>query len=251
MLSSGSSGNCTFISTGATRILVDAGLSARQTAERLGAIGEKLQAIDAILISHEHTDHVSGLPVLAKKLGAPVYVTNGTAPGIAWNDYEPKLEIYQAGSRLTIGDVEIQTFTIPHDTPDPVAFTLRSGSVQAAVCTDLGYIPESVKYHLRGSDFLVLESNHDLEMLKVGPYPWMVKQRVMGRKGHLSNDAVSDFILDDLDSTIRTLILGHLSVHNNHPAIVRVSAEQALKRRAHGAQLLVLEHGKQGELFTF
>ncbi len=222
----------------------------KQTRERLSVIGEGIEKIDAILISHEHTDHVSSLPNLAKKLGKPVYMTKLAAPTICWNDCEPKLETFQAGTRITIGDLDIDTFTIPHDSVDPVAFCIHARGLKLAICTDLGYVPESVKFHLRGADFLVLESNHDIEMLKVGPYPWMVKQRVMGRKGHLSNDAVSDFILDDLDATIATLVLGHLSEYNNHPSIARLSASQALKRRAHPARLVIAERGKPTELFT-
>jgi len=232
-------------------VLVDAGLSFKQTRERLADIGETIESIDAVLVSHEHTDHISGIPGLTKKLRKPIYITIQAAPTISWDDCEPNVVTFQAGTALTIGDLEIQTFTIPHDAADPVAYTLCAQGLKMAICTDLGYIPESVKYHLRGADFMVLESNHDIEMLKVGPYPWMVKQRIMGRNGHLSNDAVSDFILDDLDGGTRTLVLGHLSEHNNHPSIVQLSASQALKRRGHRARLLIAERGQPTEVFTF
>ena len=250
VLASGSSGNCTFISTGQTRVLVDAGLSARQIRERLSAIGEDLERIDAIFITHEHTDHIGGLQSIAKKFTVPIYVARLAAPRLCWDGCKPKVELFQAGSGFSVGDLDIQTFTIPHDAADPVGFALRAPGLKVAICTDLGYIPESVKFHLRDTDFLVLESNHDLEMLKVGPYPWAIKQRVMGRNGHLSNDAVSQFILDDLDAKVGTLVLGHLSEQNNHPAIARLSAEQALKRRAHSARLAIAERGKPTEIFT-
>ena len=116
---------------------------------------------------------------------------------------------------------------------------------------DLGYVPENVRHHLDGCDLILLESNHDLEMLKVGPYPWALKQRVMGRKGHLSNDAAADFLLESYDGRARTLVLGHLSEHNNHPEIARMCASQALARRALAARLAVAEPKKQSELFTF
>ena len=116
---------------------------------------------------------------------------------------------------------------------------------------DLGYIPNSVKFHLRGSHLVVMESNHDLGMLKVGPYPWSVKQRVMGRRGHLSNELVADFIRDDLDGTVETLLLGHLSEHNNHPEIVRLVANQALERRGLEPKLVVAEPRRQSEVITF
>ena len=253
MLASGSSGNAALLATGKTRILVDAGLSMRETGKRLAAIGESLANIDAIVITHEHSDHVSGLVSLARQLNAPIYITRLTAPAIPWGEYTPKLDCFQAGTTFTIGDIEIDSFTIPHDAIDPVGFCFRTHGVKIGIVTDLGYLPDSIKFHLRGTDLLVLESNHDLEMLKVGPYPWSVKQRVMGRKGHLSNDVVSDFIRIDLDSTISTLVLGHLSEHNNHPEIVRAMAGRALDRagRALFTRLVVAEPKQQTEVFTY
>jgi phosphoribosyl 1,2-cyclic phosphodiesterase len=253
VLASGSSGNATFVATGRTRILIDAGLSFRDLSSRLALIGEDPEKLDAVLVTHEHTDHVSGLPVLVKKLSRrllPVYLTHLTAPAITWNDCLPHVETFQAGCRFTIGDLEVDSFTIPHDASDPVAFAFRAEGVKLALVTDLGYIPESVKYYLRGTNLLILESNHDLEMLKVGPYPWPVKQRVMGRKGHLSNDVVSDFIHDDLDSSTATLVLGHLSENNNHPELVRLVAGQALAGRSLSTRLVIAGPREPTEVFT-
>jgi phosphoribosyl 1,2-cyclic phosphodiesterase len=250
VLASGSSGNCTFIATGSTRILVDAGLSRREIASRLEAIGERPEALDAILVSHEHSDHVSGLPVLVRAVKAPVYLSELTAPAIEWGEAEPSIVTFQAGSRFTIGDIEVRSFTLPHDAADPVGFTFSACGVKIGVVTDLGYIPESVKHHLKGTDLLVLESNHDLEMLKVGPYPWSVKQRVMSRKGHLSNDLVCEFIGADLDRSVSLLVLGHLSENNNHPELVRIGAMQALQRRALSPRLVVAAPRRQTEVFT-
>ena len=251
MLASGSSGNCTFLSAGRTRILVDAGLSCRETFRRLEAIGEDPSHLDAVLISHEHSDHVSGLPILARKLKIPGYLTHATAPTVSWNDSQPRVETFQAGSRIAIGDIDIDTFTIPHDAVDPVAFAFPAEGIKIGFVTDLGYIPESIGFHLRGTHLLVLESNHDLEMLKVGPYPWAVKQRVMGRKGHLSNDVVSEFIRQDLDRSTATLVLGHLSEHNNHPELVRLTASQALLGRKLATRLVVAQPRQPTEIFTF
>ena len=249
MLASGSSGNAALVATARTRVLVDAGLSRRELRRRLAAIGEPFERIDAILISHEHSDHVSGLPVIAKTLGAPVFLTHLAAPAIGWNGHQPRLETFQAGARLVIGDLEIDTFTIPHDAADPVAFCFRSQGLKAALVTDLGYIPDSIRFHLRGADLLLLESNHDLEMLKVGPYPWAVKQRVMSRNGHLSNDAVAEFIGSALDAAVRTLVLGHLSENNNHPEIARLSATQALAARGLATRLVIAGHREPTETF--
>jgi len=232
---------------------VDVGLSKRDVVARLAVIGEAAESLDAILISHEHSDHVSGLVALARQLNVPVYITRLTAPSIPWGEYTPKLDCFQAGTSFTVGDIDIDSFTVPHDAIDPVGFCFRAQGIKVGVVTDLGYVPASIKFHLRGADLLILESNHDLEMLKVGPYPWSVKQRVMGRKRHLSNEVVSDFIRDDLDSSISTLVLGHLSEHNNHPEIVRATAGRALDRsgRALFTRLVVAEPKQQTEVFCY
>ena len=238
------------MATPSTRILVDAGLSFKDLSARLALIGEDPRELAAVLVTHEHCDHVSGLPVLVKRLGIPIYLTRLTAPAIAWNGAVPHVETFQAGCRFSIGDIEIDSFTIPHDAADPVAYTFRAEGLKIAVVTDLGYIPESVKYHLHGADLLVLESNHDLEMLRVGPYPWPVKQRVMSRKGHLSNDDMEAFVRHDLDPSTATLILGHLSQNNNFPAQVRLVAGQALGSRSLATRLVVAEQRQPTEVFT-
>ena len=239
------------MATERTRLLVDAGLSFRDTCNRLASIGEDPAKLDAILITHEHCDHVAGLPRLAKKLNIPVYMTRLTAPAIDWFDYTPKLEQFQAGATVTIGDIEIDSFTIPHDARDPIGFCLRAQGIKFAVATDLGYVTDSIRFHLRRADLLLLESNHDIEMLKVGPYPWAVKQRVMSRVGHLSNEGACDFILRDFESSASALILGHLSTHNNHPEIARISARQALDQRGLSTRLVIAQQKAPTEVFTF
>jgi len=219
--------------------------------ERLTAAGVSPESLDAILITHEHTDHISGLPALAKKLDIPIYVSRLTAPAIPWGEFTPKLELFQAGSSFTIGDIEVSSFTIPHDATDPVGFSLRAEGIKVSIATDLGYLPDSVRFQLAGSDVLLLESNHDLEMLKVGPYPWAVKQRVMGRMGHLSNEVACNFVRDSLDTRTTTLILGHLSEHNNHPELVRLMGSQALEGRGLFTKLVVALPGKATEAFRY
>ena len=239
------------VSADDTRILVDAGLSRKETFERLTAAGVDPESLTAIVISHEHTDHVAGLPVIAKKLDIPVYISRLTAPGIEWGDYIPKLELFQAGSSFPIGGIDVTSFTIPHDAADPVGFSFRAEGIKISIATDLGYLPDSVRVHLRDSDVLMLESNHDLEMLKVGPYPWSVKQRVMGRMGHLSNEIACKFIREEIDAGTSTLILGHLSEHNNHPEIVRLMATQALDGGSLFTRLVIAEAGKPTENFVY
>ena len=252
VLASSSSGNCALVATERTRLLVDAGLSRKETFERLESIGADPHSLSAILITHEHSDHIAGLQVIAKKLRIPVYLSRLTAPAIAWSeDYAPPLELFAAGSAFTIGDIDVTSFTIPHDAQDPVGFSFRAQGLKISIATDLGYMPDSVRFHLRGSDVLLLESNHDLEMLKVGPYPWAIKQRIMGRNGHLSNEVACSFIRDDLDTRTSTLILGHLSAQNNHPEIVRLMAAQALDGRSLFTRLVIAEPSQPTETFVY
>jgi phosphoribosyl 1,2-cyclic phosphodiesterase len=204
-----------------------------------------------VLLTHEHGDHVCGLLPVLRKSRAPVYLTRLTAPTIDWGNFEPRLQCFQAGQQFRIGDFYVESFTVPHDAVDPVGFRLTAEGVCAGFVTDLGYMPDSVRMHLRGTEFLMLESNHDLDMLKVGPYPWSVKQRVMSRHGHLSNHMVSDYILDGMDPCVKTMVLTHLSEHNNHPAIVDLTAAQALQRRGLNCSLTVAEPGLQSQVWEY
>ena len=258
MLASGSAGNAAFLSTSKTRVLIDAGLSVKELTRRLAEIGETLEDLDAVLITHEHSDHISGLPRLVrararKKKPVAVFISRLTAPTIDWDGMEapPPVEHFQSGGDWMVGDVKVQSFGIPHDAEDPVGFCLEAEGVKVGIATDLGYVPDSIKYHLRGVHHLLFESNHAIEMLKVGPYPWSVKQRVMSRKGHLSNDSTCSYIENDLDSGIQTLILGHLSEQNNHPVIVRQGAEDSLMRRGISPRLVIAEQKAQTEVFTY
>lgn len=251
VLASGSSGNAALVATDKTRILVDAGLSVKELTRRLALAGEEPGRLDAVLVTHEHCDHVGGLARLVRRHHVPVYTTHQTAPGLAWFDPAPPVQTFQAGARFTVGDIEVDSFTIPHDAADPVGFCFHAGGIKIGMATDLGYVTESVKYHLRGTHVLLLESNHDLEMLKVGPYPWSVKQRVMGRMGHLSNDGMGDFLARDWQPSAPNLVLGHISEHNNHPEIVRLVAGQALERRALEARVVIALQHQPTEVFEF
>jgi phosphoribosyl 1,2-cyclic phosphodiesterase len=304
VLASGSKGNSTVISGGRTRILVDCGLSCRELFRRMKLAGEEPETLDAIIITHEHMDHINGISVTARKLGIPVYFTEAThrawmrwltprrqmtyaqwleqcrkqaeerqaeadaaicegepdeveaevevEPQPAKEAAEPaaeppsnrspsrkedptwlpSVEYFQAGQPFDIGDIAVSPFTIPHDADDPVGFVFRAEGVRMAFATDLGYIPPNVKAQLKGVDLLLLESNHDLEMLRDGPYPWAVKQRVLSRVGHLSNEAAAEFLQTSYDGQAAYVILAHLSESNNLPELARVTAERALNGRA-------------------
>ena len=236
VLASGSRGNSTVLSSSKASILLDAGISCKETLKRMKAAGEDPQMLQAIVISHEHQDHVAGLQVLARKLQIPVYITETTYH--SWRrttkDAEGKpvklerREHFQIGRSFELADITVATFTIPHDAADPCGFTFKADGVKIGVVTDLGYLPYRVTDHLKRCDGLMIESNHDLEMLRNGPYPWMVKQRVMSRVGHLSNAALADFFEKDYDGQAAFLVLAHLSEHNNHPEVARETANKAL-----------------------
>jgi phosphoribosyl 1,2-cyclic phosphodiesterase len=236
VLASGSRGNTAIVESSNARILVDAGISCRETFKRMKSLGRNPHSISAVLITHEHSDHIYGLATLAKKLSVPVFMTGATHQAWARSLRDDsgqlpeiaKLEIFCAGRSFQIADITVTPFTIPHDAADPVGFTFRVEGTKIAIATDLGYIPASVRDHLRGCDVLVLESNHDLEMLRAGSYPWSVKQRVMSRVGHLSNESLAEFFAQDYDGGASYILLAHLSEENNHPEIARQAAEKAL-----------------------
>ena len=234
VLGSGSRGNATFIRTEQVRLLIDAGMSRKELARRLELIGEDPNGIDAVLITHEHNDHASGLKTLLKDLPAQAYLTPGTLRDLCAQQLEltdSSLVSIMPGVAFTIGDAEILPFPVPHDAAQPVAFSVTSGGVKVTQLTDIGYIPDAVAQCLRGSHLLILESNHDLEMLRIGPYPWSLKQRLMGRYGHLSNTAAGRFFREQYDGKAEWVLLAHLSSKNNHPELARQEAARALRDR--------------------
>jgi phosphoribosyl 1,2-cyclic phosphodiesterase len=239
VLASGSRGNSTIVSSARTKILVDAGISCRETVKRMRALGDDPRTLSAVLITHEHSDHIYGLAVLARKFQVPVFMTGATHQAWARSLRDdagelPKLarlEVFSAGRSFDIGDIAVTPFTIPHDAADPVGLTFRAEGIKVAVATDLGYMPPNVCDRLRGCDVLVIESNHDLEMLRGGPYPWSVKQRVGSPTGHLSNDKLAKFLCTDYDGHASYIVLAHLSELNNHPELALGTAEKALGRR--------------------
>jgi len=236
ILASGSRGNTAVVESSQARILVDVGISCRETFKRMKAVEMDPRSISAVLISHEHTDHVCGLATLAKKLDVPVFMTGATHQAWARSLRDDagelpkiaKLEVFSSGRSFQIADITVTPFTIPHDAADPVGFTFRAEGAKIAIATDLGYMPASVCDHLRKCDVLMIESNHDVEMLRVGPYPWSVKQRVMSRVGHLSNESLAQFFAKDYDGGASYIVLAHLSEQNNHPEVARRAAETAL-----------------------
>ena len=212
-------------------MLIDAGLSKRETQKRMAAAGLSPDTLTAILLSHEHADHAAHLAALAEEFNLPVYLSEGTAEALTDGLRLPRVQRFCPGQRFAIGDIEVAPFVLPHDAREPVGFRLEAQGVKLALAVDLGFLTNLVKEQLRGCDCVLLEANHDREMLRQGPYPWFIKQRVMSRLGHLSNDALAEFLEFDFDASARTFILAHLSQNNNSPEVARMTAEQALERR--------------------
>lgn len=217
-LASGSKGNSLYLGSGRTKILIDAGLSMKATKMRLEAIGVDLADISALLITHEHSDHIQGLKTMAAKLGIPVLANHETAKGIVQTFQEcPKFKIFSTGETFVFGDLEIHPFSIPHDTVDPVAFTIQTEGIKIGICADLGFATSLVQSRLRDCDYLYVEANHEPSMVHASPRPMFYKQRVLGRSGHLSNEACGNLLSEIHHSKLKHVHLAHLSSECNHP----------------------------------
>lgn len=229
-LASGSKGNCLYLRTPKTRILVDAGLSAKATAERLGLLGVKLEDIRAILVTHDHIDHIRGIAALATKFQIPVFANSDTARGIlaACRGVLLPFQIFSTGETFSFEDLEIHPFSIQHDTLDPVAFTLRVGTRKLGICTDLGCVTTLVKSHLQTCDYLFVEANHQPSMVHASNRPLIYKQRVLSRQGHLSNEECAELIASVVHENLKHIYLAHLSSECNHPDVALSIVKQRL-----------------------
>jgi len=217
-LSSGSKGNCTFLGTEHTKILIDAGMSAKMIRKRLAEIEVELEQIDAILVTHEHCDHILGLKTLAFKMGIPVIANHETAKGIVETFHScPKFKIFSTGETFEFGDLEIHPFSIPHDTLDPVAFTIKINHLKLGFCTDLGFATSVVQTQLRNCDYLHLEANHEPSMVYSSARPEKLKQRILSKSGHLSNEACANLLVQIFHEGLKHVHLAHLSNECNTP----------------------------------
>ncbi|HVG33078.1 MAG TPA: MBL fold metallo-hydrolase [Pyrinomonadaceae bacterium] len=247
VLGSGSTGNAILITAGETRVLVDAGLSARETVRRLALVGEDVSKIDGIIITHEHGDHAGGLRVLLKSLQCPVYISGetreayiGERQGVSGDEPRKRMDALRdrteeiVSSRdFRIGAIDFHPFTIPHDAADNFGFTATHDGVCVATLMDFGHITTLITERLRGCAAIILESNHSRDMLKAcDVYPWELKQRILSRTGHLSNEDVAEWLRDGFDGTARHIVLAHLSQRANNPYLAKISAEVALQARA-------------------
>lgn len=231
ILGSGSSGNCAWLETEAGGVLIDAGFSARQIEERLRKIGRSLKDIKAIFVTHEHGDHVCGLPVLTKRVQVPVYCNQLTAEAIRVDmpSYEG-WQMFPTGSTVQVGDLQVTSFSVPHDAYDPVGFIFSHALGQVGFLTDLGYATRLVTERVRRVRALVLEANHDLRLLQDDKKrPWSVKQRILSRHGHLSNEAAAKVACEVVGDNLEDIYLGHLSADCNDPARAREAVSRPLR----------------------
>ncbi|NBI10698.1 MBL fold metallo-hydrolase [Colidextribacter sp. OB.20] len=219
-LASGSTGNAALVSCGDTHILLDAGISARRITAGLRSLGVEPEALSAILITHEHSDHVSGLQVLTKKCRVPILATGPTCRRLCYKTafLEDLVQEREAGSGVQIGSLWAESFPTPHDAAGSVGWSIAGDGGRMVLCTDLGYVTDAVLQAVKGCDLLVCESNHDVDWVKSGPYPYYLKQRILGNYGHLSNEAGGDLAAFAAESGTKTLLLAHLSRTNNTPA---------------------------------
>ena len=243
VLASGSSGNAILISSDSTSVLVDAGISARRLVRGAGELGVLPESIDAVLVTHEHTDHVAGLSTLTRRLGLPVVASRGTHAAIRPRVAEVSARVeVEAGGEHVIGDLAIKPFATSHDCAEPLGFAITDGETRTVIATDLGVVGRNVRRHLLEADCAVLEFNHDERMLLDGSYPWPLKQRILSNVGHLSNATAAEELKRAGDAPLSLLILAHLSRENNHTDLAREAARAALERAGRDDVRVVVAH---------
>jgi phosphoribosyl 1,2-cyclic phosphodiesterase len=231
VLASGSSGNAIWVSSGSTAVLIDAGVSGRRISQTVEELGLDATQLSAVLVTHEHSDHVSGLGPVTRKFDIPACATAGTHAAIDRRLGKcPGRTVVEAGSDFEIGDLLVSPFAISHDCAEPVGYSVSDGHTVVVVATDLGVVSHPVRHRIGNADCVVLEFNHDEKMLLDGSYPWFLKQRIMSNEGHLSNEAAARELVSLADGPMSTLVLAHMSRENNTRELALATARDALKR---------------------
>lgn len=227
-LYSGSSGNCSFIQSDNTKILVDAGSSCKKICEGLNSINISISEIDGILITHEHLDHIKGLSVISKKYHIPIYANELTLKNISQDISSATQKIFKTNENFCIKDLIINPFSIPHDAADPCGFSITNNDKKITIATDIGHIEKKIIDNFVGSNFILLESNYEKEMLESSKYPYLLKRRILGPNGHLSNDDASKTISLLVKNGVNNIMLGHLSQQNNFPELAYSTVVESL-----------------------
>lgn len=248
-LASGSSGNCAVVSDGRVHILIDAGISTRRIAQGLRGLGLELRHLAGVLITHEHTDHVAALPVLCRQMGAPLYTAEGTALELCgrWNGLTERFRVFQPGQRFAIQDLEAGTFPTSHDCACPCGFSVTDGRRKLVLCTDTGVVTPQAREEAGEAHTLIGEFNYDPEMLRAGPYPFHLQNRIRGERGHLSNEMGGELAAWAGQRGARRVILAHLSQENNRPGLALAAARQALGGLGLGERDVELIAAPRGE----
>ena len=223
-IASGSSGNCIYVGAGKDHILIDAGISRKRIVDGLREIGVEPEELSGILVTHEHIDHIRGIPMMAKMFGTPVFATGGTLDELLLKDKNQDLKrenLYQvyADEPVAIGNLRVTPFAMSHDAAEPVCYTVETAGKKVGMATDLGEYDETIISHLSGSDCILLEANHDISMLEAGSYPYTLKRRILGNRGHLSNEAAGQLLCRLHHKKLRYVFLSHLSKENNYPEL--------------------------------
>lgn len=234
-LYSGSSGNCIYVGTERTNILVDAGLSGKKIKSSLNQIGISPDKINAILVTHEHSDHIYGVGVMSRMFNIPVYANTNTwraMPRSVGPIKDENIKVVEKDSVFSIGDIEIKSYSTPHDAADPVGYCFFNNNKKISIATDIGHVSKNVFENIKDSDLMLLESNHDVEMLKVGPYPYILKQRILSDIGHLSNEDAGKTISALMGNKYMTVFLGHLSAQNNYPELAYATVSSILEENS-------------------
>ena len=254
ILGSGSSGNCTYVASRDTAVLIDAGMNARKVEQRLEAIQVDPATIRGICVTHEHADHTAGLRVLQKRYGMPVYVNGGTMDALMRSEDLKSLQCKQfiTGSCFELGNLKIEAFSVPHDAYDPVGFVITCGDARVGVVMDMGIPTSLVRERLRNCHAVVVEANHDEEMLMAAQRPWYLKQRIMGRQGHLSNSRAAEMLADIASPRLAQVFLAHLSEECNRPDLARQTAHDMLLKHGHGHVRVSLSYpDRVSEVWTY
>lgn len=226
VMGSGSRGNATLVFSESSAVLVDAGFSCKEIETRMARAGFGPDMVNAILVTHEHTDHIKGASLFSRKYGVPVYMTGGTKSGANGTlDKSGPIQIIRPEEDFRVGDLDIHPFSVPHDAAEPVAYLISHGGRRALVMTDVGHVTVRVVEKTRLANLAMVESNHDRELLKIGPYPWSLKERVAGKNGHLSNDECMELLANAAGDGLATVIFAHLSQQNNNPNLVKLGAD--------------------------
>lgn len=230
-LASGSKGNCLYLETPQSKILIDCGISTRALKAHLEELNVELEQLDAVLITHEHHDHISGLKVLCKKLDLPVLCNLETAKGIVSSlSFRPRFKIFTTGEDFVFQDMHFHPFSVQHDTADPVAFTIKTAEHKIGICTDLGFVSSLIVSHLSACDVLYIEANHDPELVGLSKRPLLYKQRVLGQMGHLSNQACAELLQKIAHKNLKRIYLAHLSEECNREELALKTIQDALSQ---------------------